>query len=236
MHRFGDKLIDGIYGIILLCCVRPASSSMDDKRESLLLWDSDGADCVPGTHPPISHDPLPTPNEVQVNHSAQNQLLHEKLPGYTQLGLWSMFQHVSEQNKNGISAARSGNDSPRIEENANTCVVLNNSSIPREEELGNKIMEHSPQVALFTSRPVPDNTLRASKAGIKGFSQFVLGLISKPDAELSYKKIAAIVLEQQLETLPGSDETEKKQMKTVLISNTSAKEVDANYQQRRRHF
>ena len=49
-------------------------------------------------------------------------------------------------------------------------------------------------------------------------------------------KMAAIVLEQQLETLPGSDEAEKKLMKIVLISNTSAKIHIGNCQQRLYHF
>ena len=185
LYRFGDNLLDGICGTILLCFVRSASSSMDDKRESLLLCDSDGEDYIPGTPTPISHDPLSTTEEAQVNHSAHNRLLHDKLPGYRQFGLCSIFQHVSEQNKSGISATGSVNDPPRIEENTNTCVALNNSAIPREEELGNNIMEKFPQIAQFLGQWVPNNTLRKSKAVFKVFAQFVLGLISKPDSELS---------------------------------------------------
>ena len=216
--------------------MQPASSNMDDKRDSLRLWDSDGEDNVPVTPSPISNDPLSTPDEAQFDHSAQNRLLHDKLPGYSQLGLCSMFQHVSEQSENVISATGSGNNLPHIEENTNICVALNNITISREEELGKNIMEHSPQAAQFLGRRVPDNTFRALKVGFKVFAQFVLFLISKPDAELSSRKMAAILLEQQLETLPGPDETEKKLVKIVLIGITSAKMLDANCQQRLRNF
>ena len=114
MHHFGDKSVDGIRATIFLCCVRLASSNVDDKHESLLLWDSDGEDYVPEAPPFTSHDPLSTPDDAQVNHSAQNRPLHYILPGYSQLGLCSMFEHVSEQNKNGVSAAVSGNNPPLI--------------------------------------------------------------------------------------------------------------------------
>ena len=48
--------------------------------------------------------------------------------------------------------------------------------------------------------------------------------------------MGAIVLQQQLETLPESDETEKKLMKIVLIGNASTKILEANCQQPHRHF